>query len=138
MGIDPRSHTPVYVQLADLLRERIESGELPPGSTLESEARLTQVYGIGREAVRMAVSILRSGGLVTTIHGHGTQVRELPQRQRAELPAGARVTARMPTGRERRELQLDEGAPVLEVHHLDSKIDIHPGDQVELFRPASS
>ncbi|MBQ1042659.1 GntR family transcriptional regulator [Micromonospora sp. C32] len=96
MAIDPRSHTPVYVQLADLLRERIESGEMSAGSTLASEARLSQEYGIGRDAVRMAISLLRSEGLVSTRRGHGTVVRETPQRRQVELAAGARVVARMP------------------------------------------
>ena len=36
MTIDPYSHTPVYVQLADLLREQIESGELPAGANVGS------------------------------------------------------------------------------------------------------
>ncbi|MEU1687928.1 winged helix-turn-helix domain-containing protein [Micromonospora sp. NPDC005707] len=136
MTIDPRSHTPVYVQVADLLRERIESGELRPGAALPSEARLTQEYGIGREAVRMAMSILRSEGLVSTVRGHGTRVRETPQRERMELPAGATVIARMPTGHERRELHLDEGVPVLEIRWGKGEVEVKPGDQVELILPA--
>lgn len=137
MTIDPRSHTPVYVQLADLLRERIESRDLPPGSTLPSEARLSQEYGIGREAVRMAVSVLRSEGLVSTSRGRGTWVREVPQRRQVELAAGASVVTRMPTGTERREMYLDEGVPVLEVRRADGNVEVLPGDQVELTRPTS-
>lgn len=45
MTIDPRSHTPVYVQLADLIREQIESGVLPPEASIGSETRLSQEYG---------------------------------------------------------------------------------------------
>jgi DNA-binding transcriptional regulator YhcF (GntR family) len=138
MTIDPRSHTPVYVQLADLLRERIESGEIAPGAPLASEARLTQEYGIGREAVRMAIGLLRSEGLVSTVRGHGTRVRERPKRTRVELPAGGSVIARMPTGKERRDLQLDEGVPVLEIRHPEGGSEIQPGDRVELTRPPSA
>ncbi|MEH1015271.1 GntR family transcriptional regulator [Micromonospora sp. CPCC 206060] len=136
MTVDQRSHTPVYVQVADLLRQRIESGELAPGATLPSEARLTQEYGIGREAVRMAVSLLRSEGLVSTVRGHGTRVREIPNRRQVEVPPGSRITARMPSGRERHELQLDEGIPVLVVRRPDGQTEILPGDQVELTTPA--
>ena len=136
MAIDLRSHTPVYVQVANLLRKRIESGELPPGSPLPSEARLTQEYGIGREAVRMAMALLRSEGLVSTVRGHGTRVRETPKRQQIEMPAGASVIARMPTGPERDELHLDEGVPVLEIRYPEGRVEIKPGDQVELTRPA--
>ncbi|MEV4625798.1 winged helix-turn-helix domain-containing protein [Micromonospora sp. NPDC049523] len=138
MTIDPRSHTPVYVQLADLIRERIESGELAPGTTLASEARLTQEYGIGREAVRMAVSLLRSEGLVSTVRGHGTRVRENPERTKAELPPGGSVVARMPTGRERRDMQLDEGVPVLEIRYPQGEVEVQPGDQIELTRPKTA
>ncbi|MFJ1539581.1 GntR family transcriptional regulator [Micromonospora chalcea] len=136
MAIDPRSHTPVYVQLADLLRERIESGEMQAGSTLASEARLSQEYGIGRDAVRMAISLLRSEGLVSTRRGHGTVVRETPQRRQVELAPGGSVVARMPTGAERRNMLLDEGVPVLEIHGPEGDVELLPGDEVELTRPA--
>ncbi|WP_229400684.1 GntR family transcriptional regulator [Micromonospora okii] len=137
MTIDPRSHTPVYVQLADLLRQRIEAGELAYGSALPSEARLTQEFGIGREAVRMAISLLRSEGLVITVRGHGSYVREAPQRRQVEVPPGASVIARMPRGSERRAMQLDEGVPVLEVRGPGGDVEVLPGDEVELTRPPS-
>jgi DNA-binding transcriptional regulator YhcF (GntR family) len=137
MTIDPHSHTPVYVQLADLLREQIESGELPAGSSIGSETRLSQEHGIGRDAVRMAISLLRSEGLVTTSRPFGTRVRQAPQRRKAELTAGSSVIARMPTGNERRRMQLDEGVPVLEVRDPKGNVDVLPGDEVELTRPKS-
>ncbi|MFY1596359.1 GntR family transcriptional regulator [Micromonospora sp. WMMD737] len=136
MTIDPRSHTPVYVQLADLLRHQIESGQLPTGSILSSEARLTQEHGIGRDAVRMAIGILRSEGLVSTSR-RGTRVRETPRREPVELAPGATVVARMPTGEERRSMQLDEGVPVLEVRHPEGTTEVLAGDQVELTRPTA-
>ncbi|MGC4807179.1 GntR family transcriptional regulator [Micromonospora sp. DT233] len=135
MTIDPRSHTPVYVQLAGLLRQQIESGELAPGSNVGSEARLSQEHGIGRDAVRMAISLLRSEGLVTTSRPFGTRVRETPERRKVEVPTGGSVIARMPTGEERRAMQLDEGVPVLEVRDLKGDVQVLPGDEVELTRP---
>ncbi|MFF5174773.1 GntR family transcriptional regulator [Micromonospora sp. NPDC000089] len=135
MTIDPRSHTPVYVQLADLLRGRIESGELAAGAPVGSETRLVQEYGIGRDAVRMAISILRSEGLVTTSRSQGTRVRETPERRQVELAPGASVVARMPSGTERRTMQLDEGVPVLEVRDAHGEVEVLPGDEVELTRP---
>ncbi|SCE79903.1 GntR family transcriptional regulator [Micromonospora viridifaciens] len=136
MAIDPYSHTPVYVQLADLIRARIESGELAPGASVGSEMALSQEHGIGRDAVRMAIALLRSEGLVTTSRPMGTRVRETPQRRRVEIPPGGSVIARMPSGRERRSLQLDEGVPVLEVHGPDGDVEVLAADEVELTRPA--
>ena len=135
MTIDPRSHTPVYVQVANLLRERIESEELAAGSVLPSEARLTQEYGIGREAVRQGIAVLRSEGLVRTIRGHGSYVRDTPERRQVELPPGGSVVARMPTGQERHSMQLDEGVPVLEVRDPKGDVQVLPSDEVELTRP---
>lgn len=136
MTIDPYSHTPVYVQLADLIRERIESGQLAPGAGVGSEVQLSQEHGIGRDAVRMAIALLRSEGLVTTSRPLGTRVRETPQRRKLEVPPGATVVARMPSGKERRAMQLDEGVPVLEIRDPKGKVEVLPGDEVELTRPA--
>jgi DNA-binding GntR family transcriptional regulator len=69
--------TPLYTQLADILREMIKSGELQPRSALPSESYLQQQHGVSRGTVRMAVSVLRDEGLVVTIGGRGTFVRAL-------------------------------------------------------------
>ncbi|MFC0006967.1 GntR family transcriptional regulator [Micromonospora siamensis] len=135
MTIDPYSHTPVYVQLADLIRERIESGSLPAGAPVGTELQLSQEHGIGRDAVRMAISLLRSEGLVTTTRPMGTRVRETPTRRQVELAPGATVVARMPSGKERRAMQLDEGVPILEVRNPGGAVEVLPGDEVELIRP---
>jgi GntR family transcriptional regulator len=68
--------TPLYTQLADILREMITSGELQPRSALPSESYLQQEQGIARGTVRTAIGILRDEGLVVTIGGRGTFVRE--------------------------------------------------------------
>ena len=54
----------------------IKSGELRPRSLLPSESYLQQEQGVSRGTVRMAISILRDEGLVVTISGRGTFVRE--------------------------------------------------------------
>jgi GntR family transcriptional regulator len=66
--------TPLYVQLADILRGMIKSGELQPRAPVPSESYLQQEQGVSRGTVRMAVAILRDEGLVVTIGGRGTFV----------------------------------------------------------------
>jgi GntR family transcriptional regulator len=66
--------TPLYTQLANILREMIKSGELQPRAPLPSESYLQQEQGVSRGTVRMAVAILRDEGLVVTIGGRGTFV----------------------------------------------------------------
>ncbi len=73
--VDHMNPTPLYVQLADILREMIKSGELQPRSLLPSESYLQQEHGVSRGTVRMAVGILREEALVVTIAGRGTFVR---------------------------------------------------------------
>ncbi|WP_347877052.1 GntR family transcriptional regulator [Micromonospora sp. KC606] len=134
MTIDPRSHTPVYVQLADILREQIETGELTPGSALFSEARMTQEYGVGREAVRMSPhSAPRAWS--TRCAGTAALSVNCPRRRQVEVPPGTSVVARMPSGRKRRTMQLDEGVPVLGIRDARGDVEILAGDEVELTRP---
>ncbi|MFG2058197.1 hypothetical protein ACGFI9_29665 [Micromonospora sp. NPDC048930] len=42
----------------------------------------------------------------------------------------------MPSGKERRSLQLDEGVPVLEVRDPQGGVEVLAADEVELTRPA--
>ncbi len=76
MSIDHEAATPVYQQLAAILRARIQSGELPPGRALPSESTLMQEHGIARETARKAVRVLRDEGLVQIVQGRGSYVRE--------------------------------------------------------------
>ena len=72
--IDHDGPEPVYVQLASLLRDRIGSGELPPGRALPSRERLAAEYGIARGTVERALAVLRREGLVATTFGRGVFV----------------------------------------------------------------
>jgi GntR family transcriptional regulator len=73
--VDQMDPTPLSVQLANLLRAMIVSGELGPRAALPSESYLQQQHGVSRGTVRSAVGILRDEGLVVTIGGRGTFVR---------------------------------------------------------------
>jgi GntR family transcriptional regulator len=73
--VDNMNPTPLYTQLADILRQMINSGELQPRSSLPSESYLQQDQGVSRGTVRAAVGVLRNEGLVVTITGRGTFVR---------------------------------------------------------------
>lgn len=64
---------PLYDQLVDLLREKIEN-ELVPGDLLPSERELSKRYGLSRTTVRLAIRELESQGLVVRRHGKGTFV----------------------------------------------------------------
>jgi GntR family transcriptional regulator len=72
--LDPDGPTPLYQQLAALLRARIDSGDLPPDRPIPSVARLQQEYGVARGTALHAVEVLREEGLVVVVPGRGTYV----------------------------------------------------------------
>lgn len=75
---DIEAKIPLWQQIADDLRARIESGQLPPGQLIPSESDLTQRYGASRPTARQALAHLRTAGLVITERGRGTRVRPSP------------------------------------------------------------
>jgi GntR family transcriptional regulator len=66
--------TPLYRQIAEDLREQIESGGLQPGQQLRTELELQEHYGASRNTVRDAIKWLTTLGLVETRPGQGTFV----------------------------------------------------------------
>lgn len=74
-SVDPLSATPVYVQVADILRVRIQSGQLQPDRPVPSESQLEQEFGIARGTARKAVALLRDEGLIVTVKGRGSYVK---------------------------------------------------------------
>lgn len=65
---------PIYVQVADFVAARIDSGELPHGGKLPAERDLASMLGVAYETVRRATALLRERGLITTTQGRGTYI----------------------------------------------------------------
>lgn len=76
--IDPWSPRSFAEQVADALREKITSGEWPPGHKLPGEVTLAQTYGVARGTVRAALDLLRAEGRIVTFTGRGTFVTPEP------------------------------------------------------------
>jgi GntR family transcriptional regulator len=75
--IDRDSEIPPYQQIADMLAERIRSGELEPRRPIPSETTLMQMYEaerVARTTIRRAIARLREQGLVYTVPQRGTYV----------------------------------------------------------------
>lgn len=62
-------------QVADVLRRQVLSGAYS-GGTLPAEAELAEEFGVSRNAVREALDLLRTEGLVERVPGVGTVVAE--------------------------------------------------------------
>lgn len=82
MVLDFEGKTPLYRQLATLLREQITSGEIPPGRRLPSKLAIRQQYGVSQNTTERALALLKDEGLIETSLGRGmfvTQPEDRPQ-----------------------------------------------------------
>jgi DNA-binding GntR family transcriptional regulator len=66
----------LYQEVAELLRQRIFSRALPPGSWID-EMKLAEEYGISRTPLREALKVLAAEGLVTMKVRRGAYVTEM-------------------------------------------------------------
>jgi GntR family transcriptional regulator len=69
---------PRYLQIADLMRQRIARGQWPLGEKLPSLEALVEEFGVARVTVRQAMELLARDGLVSPQQGRGTFVTALP------------------------------------------------------------
>jgi GntR family transcriptional regulator len=75
--IDRKTRGPAYLQLSNLLRQKIASGEFHAGEQLPSESELRRQYHLSQMTVRRAINLLQEQGLVSTAQGKGTFVRSM-------------------------------------------------------------
>ncbi len=72
--IDAAKPTPLYLQVADLIRDEIKDGVIRIGDALPSERELSDMVGISRVTVRKAIETLLREGLLSRKHGSGTYI----------------------------------------------------------------
>ncbi len=72
MGIDHESSTPLYIQLAALLRAQIEEGTIT--TRLPSVKTLSQEHGISHITAERALAVLKDEGLIVAVIGKGYYV----------------------------------------------------------------
>ena len=74
----------LYEDVAELLRQRIFSRELEPGSWID-ELKIAEAYGISRTPLREALKVLAAEGLVTMKVRRGAYVTEVSDRDLADV-----------------------------------------------------
>lgn len=70
------ANKPLYEEVADLIRDKIFTHELAPGSWID-EKQLTDQFGISRTPLREAIKVLASEGLITMKIRRGAYVTEV-------------------------------------------------------------
>jgi DNA-binding GntR family transcriptional regulator len=72
VAIDHDSPTPLYVQLAALLRGQIEDGTLT--NRVPSVKTLSQEHGVSHITAEKALAVLKDEGIILSVIGKGTFV----------------------------------------------------------------
>jgi DNA-binding GntR family transcriptional regulator len=72
--IDHDSATPLYLQVADLLRQQIKDGALT--ARLPSVKSLSQEHGISHITAEKALALLRDEGIIRSVIGKGYYVAD--------------------------------------------------------------
>jgi GntR family transcriptional regulator len=126
--------TPLYQQVYDIWKRKIETGELRPGDRIPTERELCEMHGVSQITVRQAIQMLVQEGLVIRRPRTGTRVaqRKFSQqlvkltsfsedmRSRGLVPGGRVVLASEEEAdvATARALRLDEGSLVVMIERV--------------------
>lgn len=72
--LDKQSPIPIYIQIEEQLKQQIQQGDFPIGTTIPSERELTERFDVSRMTVRQAITNLVNDGLLYREKGRGTFV----------------------------------------------------------------
>lgn len=135
--LEQRTSIPLYEQVMNGIRDKIESGAYQPGSQIPTEHELAEAYCVGRVTVRRAIEELAAEGYLTKQQGRGTFVNPPKLLRKVQfgtdvqsfsaacredgMEAGSTLVARLtaPAGRELAAfLGIPEGDDVLVIERL--------------------
>lgn len=74
--IDSSNPLPLYFQIKEDIKSKIESGQLKEGEYLPSEMKLMKQYGVSRPTIRQAVDLLCQENYLEKQRGIGTLIKE--------------------------------------------------------------
>ena len=84
--------SPLYIQLREVIRNKIEDGEYPVGTAIPSESQLAEAYDLNPLSVRSALSALKYEGLLRSVQGKGVFVNGPKTERDLETLGGYRQT----------------------------------------------
>ncbi|WP_018247652.1 GntR family transcriptional regulator [Orenia marismortui] len=76
MRLNENSPIPLYYQLENIIREKIERGEYKSGDKIPSERQFSEEINLSRMTIRKAISNLVQEGILERRRGQGTFVSE--------------------------------------------------------------
>lgn len=131
---NPKKGEALYLQVKDVLINRIQQGVWKPETLIPTEQELIKEFNVSRTTIRQAISILVQDGLLEKKQGHGTVVR--PQnlighlgqlkgfaeevRERGKIPRSKLLRTEFKTSffQEQYALDVQEGEPILLVERI--------------------
>jgi GntR family transcriptional regulator len=141
--IDRTGGRPVYMQIADDLRQAILEEALASGALLPPEPELMDRYGASRGTVRHAISVLRSEGMIDIEQGRGMFVRRRPpvrrlghdrfSRKHRKAGKAAFIAELDAEGREP-EVEIQELGPAVATSEIATRLQIRSGSRVLVRR----
>ncbi|BCP53026.1 GntR family transcriptional regulator [Kaistia sp. 32K] len=81
-SIYDRSRVPLYIQVASVMRQRIDTGHWVEGDKISTLEELEQEFAVARVTIRQAIELLREEGLLNAQQGRGTFVSGKPKHNR--------------------------------------------------------
>ncbi|MBM9433588.1 GntR family transcriptional regulator [Flaviflexus equikiangi] len=127
-SLDRTSAVPLYQQLGDILRTRIEAGEWPPNTKIPSEHELNREYGLSRMTVRQVLTSLVNEGLLFRVQGKGTYVA--PGKISTKSPAYTGMRQQLEDAGYRTSTEVIDAVIEKADKHIASHLTIAEGDEV--------
>lgn len=125
------SRLPLYYQLSDVIKDKIDNGEWHVHTILPSERELCDIYGISRATVRQAMQELEVNGYIYRVQGKGTYVN--PQKIKQDLLKFYSFTEEMKKLGKTPTSSVIDFSVVKCNEKVAQKMNLTPGDSVYMF-----
>ncbi|WP_344056897.1 GntR family transcriptional regulator [Microbispora corallina] len=132
---------PLWLRIVEQFRQKIRSGELPPGARLPSRPEIMRDFGVSDAVAKQVARVLISEGLAVAKPGSGTYVRERPQLRRLirawyrATRAGSPFAAEMESQGRRAAWDYDSRTEQASEHIRERlRLDEPAGDEIDVLR----
>lgn len=119
---------PIYLQIKQIIQQRIDSGEWPAGQKLPSENELVNALEVSRMTINRALRELTQEGLIRRVHGVGSFVAEA--RRHASLIELQDIALEIEHDGKRHQIRLLQQTSVQADPFIADALEISPGDPV--------
>ena len=74
------NNIPLYIQIAESIKTKIDDGFYSKDQLLPSEAEIQNIYGVSRITTRKAYKLLIDKGIIHCVRGKGTYINDLKEK----------------------------------------------------------